>query len=141
MTTMLHTHDGKPVAVKKFIPIGRTVVVQRLNASERSKGGVVIPQNARDRSAVDTPVAIVVAAGPDVQTAKEGTLVLGFMRDVIEKLRFEGDEYLVFQEQQLIGVLLPEVAERHRQLAEREEIPEKAQEMSGQAKRLISPTA
>jgi co-chaperonin GroES (HSP10) len=117
--TML-THNGKPIATKKFTPIERGVAVQIINTTNRSPGGVVLPDVARGAGGGmnNSPVCVVIAVGPDVKTVKEGDLILGMFRQVVEKIFFDGDELLVLQEQQIVGPLLSEVADRYRKLAE-----------------------
>lgn len=117
----MFTYKGKPIAKKRFSLFGKTVVVQLINTVNKSQGGIMLPDNARHQggSVAPSPVCVVIAVGPEVKAVKEGDLIIGLFRDIVEKLFFDGDEMLVLQEGQIVGVLDEEMTEKYRRLAER----------------------
>jgi chaperonin GroES len=94
----------------KFRPLHDRVVVERIEAEEKSVGGIIIPDTAKEKPQQGE----VIAVGPggrdeagklipiDVQV---GDRVL-FAKWSGTEVKIEGDEYLIMKESDIIGVLV-----------------------------------
>lgn len=90
-------------------PLNDRVVIQRHNADEVSKGGIVIPSSAQEKPEVGT----VLAAGPGrynfgvfvALTVKAGDVVM-FPKFGGQVIKVDGREILVLREDDLLGILV-----------------------------------
>ena len=92
-----------------FRPLHDRVVVRRLDAEAKSKGGIIIPDTAREK-----PVqGEVVAAGPGARDERGGIVALDvqagdrvlFGKWSGTEVKLEGEDLLVLKESDLMGVL------------------------------------
>ena len=100
----------------KFRPLHDRVVVKRIEAEEKTAGGIIIPDTAREKPQQGEVVAI----GPggrdetgklipiDIQT---GDRVLFGKRSGTE-VKIDGIEYLIMKESDIMGVLVEASASR-----------------------------
>jgi len=95
---------------KKLMPLFDRVLVQRAVAETRTRGGLLIPENAQ-KSQLE---ATVVAAGPGARTP-EGTtipMVVAVGDKVLmpewgsNKLELEGEEFHIIRESDIVAKLL-----------------------------------
>jgi chaperonin GroES len=103
----------------KFRPLHDRVVVKRIEAEEKSSGGIIIPDTAKEKPQQGE----VIAVGPggrdeagklipmDVQV---GDRVL-FGKWSGTEVKIDGDEYLIMKESDIMGVLLE--AKAHKKAA------------------------
>jgi chaperonin GroES len=93
----------------KFRPLHDRVVVRRLDAEEKSKGGIIIPDTAQEK-----PVqGEVVAAGPGARDERGGIVALDvkagdrvlFGKWSGTEVKLDGEDLLVLKESDLMGVL------------------------------------
>ena len=93
----------------KLVPLDDRVVLQRLEAEETTKGGIVLPDAAKEKPQKGT----VVSAGPgrvldDGSRAglevKEGDTVL-FGKYAGTEVTIDGEEYVIMKESELLAVL------------------------------------
>ena len=94
----------------KFRPLHDRVVVKRIEAEEKSTGGIIIPDTAKEKPQQGE----VIAVGPggrdeagklipiDVQV---GDRVL-FGKWSGTEVKIDGDEYLIMKESDIVGVLV-----------------------------------
>jgi len=94
----------------KFRPLHDRVVVKRIEAEEKSTGGIIIPDTAKEKPQQGE----VIAVGPggrdeagklipiDVQV---GDRVL-FAKWSGTEVKIDGDEYLIMKESDIMGVLV-----------------------------------
>ena len=94
----------------KFRPLHDRVVVKRIEAEEKSAGGIIIPDTAKEKPQQGE----VIAVGPggrdeagklipiDVQV---GDRVL-FAKWSGTEVKIDGDEYLIMKESDIMGVLV-----------------------------------
>ena len=94
----------------KFRPLHDRVVVERIEAEEKSVGGIIIPDTAKEKPQQGE----VIAVGPggrdeagklipiDVQV---GDRVL-FAKWSGTEVKIDGDEYLIMKESDIMGVLV-----------------------------------
>jgi chaperonin GroES len=100
----------------KFRPLHDRVVVKRIEAEERSTGGIIIPDTAKEKPSQGE----VVAVGPGGRDesgkltpidVKAGDRVL-FGKWSGTEVKLDGVEYLIMKESDIMGVLVEEVARK-----------------------------
>ena len=92
----------------KLKPLGDRVVVQMLEAEEKTKGGIVLPGQAKE----EPQIAEVLAVGPgEVQDGKKvemhikvGDKVL-FPKYLGVDVKFDGEDYLVLSQKDIFAVV------------------------------------
>jgi len=97
------------MAKLKFRPLHDRVVVKRINAEEKSKGGIIIPDTAKEKPQEGE----IVAVGPGgrdengkliVIDVKVGDRVL-FGKWSGTEVKLDGDELLIMKESDIMGVI------------------------------------
>jgi chaperonin GroES len=97
------------MAKTKFRPLHDRVVVKRLDAEEKSKGGIIIPDTAKEKPQEGE----VVAVGPGgrdengkliAMDLKAGDRVL-FGKWSGTEVKLEGEELLIMKESDIMGVI------------------------------------
>jgi chaperonin GroES len=97
------------MAKTKFRPLHDRVVVKRIDAEEKSKGGIIIPDTAKEKPSEGE----VVAVGPGGRDEagklipiglKSGDRVL-FGKWSGTEVKLEGDELLIMKESDIMGVI------------------------------------
>ena len=97
------------MAKTKFRPLHDRVVVRRIEANEKTKGGIIIPDTAQEKPMEGE----VVAAGPGARDdkgqivalmVKEGDRVL-FGKWSGTEVKLDGEELLIMKESDLMGVV------------------------------------
>jgi chaperonin GroES len=93
----------------KFRPLHDRVVIRRLNAEEKSAGGIIIPDNAQEKPMEGE----VVAAGPGARNeqgdivaleVKAGNRIL-FGKWSGTEVKLDGEELLIMKESDIMGVI------------------------------------
>ena len=93
----------------KFRPLHDRVVVKRIDAEEKSKGGIIIPDTAKEKPQQGE----VVATGPGVRDekgvvqpleVKAGDRIL-FGKWSGSEVKIDGEELLIMKESDIMGVL------------------------------------
>jgi chaperonin GroES len=93
----------------KLVPLEDRVVVQRLEAEETTKSGIVLPDTAQEKPTK----AKVISVGPGKYSekgelipmpVKEGDVVV-FAKYAGTELKLDSDDYLVLRASDLIGIL------------------------------------
>jgi chaperonin GroES len=97
------------MAKLKFRPLHDRVVVKRIEAEEKSKGGIIIPDTAKEKPQEGE----IVAVGPGGRDEsgklipielKSGDRVL-FGKWSGTEVKLEGDELLIMKESDIMGVI------------------------------------
>ena len=100
----------------KFRPLHDRVVVKRVEQEEKTKGGIIIPDTAKEKPQEGE----VIAVGPGARNedgeivpldVKAGDRVL-FGKWSGTEVKIDGEELLIMKESDLLGVLEPGIAER-----------------------------
>jgi chaperonin GroES len=100
----------------KFRPLHDRVVVKRIDAEEKSAGGIIIPDTAKEKPQQGE----VVAVGPGGRDeagklipidVKAGDRVL-FGKWSGTEVKIDGTEYLIMKESDIMGVLVEEAARK-----------------------------
>src|SRR6187549_1568514 len=98
-----------PMAKSKFRPLHDRVVVRRIQADEKTKGGIIIPDTAKEKPQEGE----VVAVGPGGRDeagklipidVKAGDRVL-FGKWSGTEVKLEGEELLIMKESDIMGVI------------------------------------
>lgn len=93
----------------KFRPLHDRVVVQRVDAEEKSKGGIIIPDTAKEKPQEGK----VVAVGPGGRDeagkltpldVKAGDRVL-FGKWSGTEIKLDGEDYLIMKESDIMGIV------------------------------------
>ncbi len=93
----------------KIRPLGDRILVRRIQEEEKTKGGIIIPDTAKEKPQEGKVVAVgkgkVTEQGkllvPDV---KAGDRIL-FGKYSGSEVKIEGDEHLILREDDILGVL------------------------------------
>jgi chaperonin GroES len=100
----------------KFRPLHDRVVVKRIEAEEKTTGGIIIPDTAKEKPQQGE----VIAVGPGGRDeagklipidVKAGDRVL-FGKWSGTEVKIDGDEYLIMKESDIMGVLFEAKAEK-----------------------------
>jgi chaperonin GroES len=97
------------MAKLKFRPLHDRVVVRRLEAEEKSSGGIIIPDTAKEKPSQGEVLAVGPGGrdeagkliAPDVKT---GDKVL-FAKWSGTEVKIDGDELLIMKESDIMGVI------------------------------------
>ena len=94
----------------KFRPLHDCVVLKRVNAEEKSSGGIIIPDNAQEKPQQGEVVAVGPGGRDDAGKLipidlKAGDRVL-FGKWSGTEVKIDGVEYLIMQESDVMGVLI-----------------------------------
>ena len=90
-------------------PLQDRVLVQRIEEEERTKGGIIIPDTAKEKPQMGK----IVAAGKGKKTddgkvmaldVKEGDKVL-FSKYAGNDVKIDGEEYLIMREDDILGIV------------------------------------
>ena len=97
------------MAKTKFRPLHDRVVVRRIEAEEKTKGGIIIPDTAKEKPSEGE----IVAVGPGGRDetgkltpmdVKAGDRVL-FGKYSGQEIKLDGEEYLIMREEEILGVI------------------------------------
>jgi chaperonin GroES len=108
-TRKLKSPKGTVMAKTKFRPLHDRVVVKRIDAEEKTKGGIIIPDSAKEKPQEGQ----VVAVGPGGRDEagklipidiKSGDRVL-FGKWSGTEIKLDGEELLIMKESDIMGVL------------------------------------
>ena len=100
----------------KFRPLHDRVVVTRIDAEDKTKGGIIIPDTAKEKPSEGE----VIAVGPGGRDeagkfipidVKKGDRVL-FGKWSGTEVKLDGVEYLIMKESDIMGVLADDVAKK-----------------------------
>jgi chaperonin GroES len=101
--------DEEPMAKMKFRPLHDRVVVKRINAEEKSSGGIIIPDSAQEKPSQGE----IIAVGPGARDeagrinkldVKAGDRVL-FGKWSGTEVKLDGDELLIMKESDIMGII------------------------------------
>jgi chaperonin GroES len=100
----------------KFRPLHDRVVVRRIDEDERTRGGIIIPDTAKEKPQQGEIVAVGPGAADekgDVQPldVKPGDRVL-FGKWSGTEVRIDGEDVLIMKESDILGVLEDSVAKK-----------------------------
>ena len=90
-------------------PLGDRILVEPVEEKETKKGGIIIPDTAKEKPQQGKVVAVgpgkVLEGGTRVEmTVKEGDLVL-FGKYAGNDVRIDGDDLLIMREDDILGIV------------------------------------
>lgn len=83
-----------------FKPLGNRVLVQRVDESNTTASGIIIPDNAKEKPSQGT----VKACGSDVETIKDGDTVV-FGKYSGNEIKLDGTDFLIIDVDDIYGIL------------------------------------
>jgi len=94
---------------RKIRPLGDRILVQRIEEEQKTKGGIIIPDSAKEKPQEGKVVAVgrgrVLDDGKIVPLdLKAGDRIL-FAKYGGTEVKIEGDEHLILREDDILGVL------------------------------------
>jgi chaperonin GroES len=94
-----HTNHLKGNAMN-FQPLGKRVLVQRLEEATKTASGIIIPDNAKEKPSQGT----VLAVSTEVENVSTGDTVV-FGKYAGSELTLDGKAYLVIETDDLLGII------------------------------------
>ena len=96
-------------AAPKIRPLGGKVLIRRLEAEEKTKGGIVLPDTAKEKPQKGTVLSVGDGQLLDDGTratfqVKKGDRVL-FASFGGTEIKYEGEEYLLMDESDILAIL------------------------------------
>ena len=93
----------------KIRPLGDRILVKRIEEEEKSKGGIIIPDSAKEKPQEGKVVAVgkgkITDDGKVIPLEiKEGDRVL-FGKYSGTEIKLEGEEHLIMREDDILGIL------------------------------------
>jgi chaperonin GroES len=93
----------------KLIPLHDRILVRRVEESETSRGGIIIPDSAKDKPQEGEVIAVGKGRSNDEGkvfplAVKAGDRIL-FGKYSGTEIKIEGDEFLIMKEEEVLGIL------------------------------------
>ena len=93
----------------KVRPLGDRVIVQRLEEDETTKGGIVIPDSAKEKQAEGKVISVGKGRRDEngklvVLEVKKGNRII-FSKYAGTEVKVEGEEYLIMREEDVLAVV------------------------------------
>jgi len=85
-------------------PLADRVLVQPAPAEETSKGGIIIPESAKEKQQKGTIIAIGTGKVDEPLTVKVGDSVL-YGKYSGTEISFEGEDYLIMRESDIFAII------------------------------------
>ena len=97
------------MAKLKFRPLHDRVVVKRIEADERSKGGIIIPDSAKEKPQQGEVIAVGKGKSNDEGKVfpldvKAGDTIL-FGKYSGTEIKLDGEEFLIMREEEVLGIV------------------------------------
>jgi chaperonin GroES len=95
----------------QFTPLHDRVLVRRIESEEKTKGGLIIPDSAKEKPSEGEVVAVGEGARKDngdliPMSVKAGDRIL-FGKWSGTEVKIEGDDMLIMKESDILGILTP----------------------------------
>ena len=103
------TKTTKPTTHKKIRPLGDRVLVQRVEAEERTAGGILLPESAKEKPKEGKVIAI--GEGKLLDDGKRSTFTVKVGDRILfsayagSEVKYVGDEYLIMREEDILGIV------------------------------------
>ncbi|HFB83773.1 co-chaperone GroES [Thermosulfuriphilus ammonigenes] len=93
----------------KIRPLHDRILVQRIEEEERTKGGIIIPDTAKEKPIMGKVIAVgdgrVTDSGQKIpMVVKEGDRIL-FGKYAGTEVKIEGEEYLIMREDDVLAII------------------------------------
>jgi chaperonin GroES len=106
MATKTTTPSKKSGTIR---PLGDRVLVKRAEAEERTAGGILLPESAKDKPKEGTIISI--GDGKTLDTGEKSTFSVKAGDRVLfsayagTEVKYGGEEYLIMREEDILGVI------------------------------------
>ena len=85
-------------------PINDRVVIKPAPAEEKTKGGIIIPDTAKEKPQRGEVVAVGPGKDGNLMTVQEGDIVL-YGKYAGQELNYDGQDYLIMREDDILVIL------------------------------------
>ena len=85
-------------------PINDRVVVKPATAEEKTKGGIIIPDTAKEKPQRGEIIAVCPGKDGNAMTVKAGDVVL-YGKYAGQELNYQGEDYLIMREDDVLVIL------------------------------------
>jgi len=95
--------------MQKFRPLHDRLLIKRLEAETKSKGGIIIPENAKEKPIEGTVIAV--GNGKILDDGKVRALEVKVGDKILfgkysgTEIKIEGDEHVILREEEVLGIL------------------------------------
>lgn len=95
--------------VKKFRPLHDRLLVKRVEAEEKSKGGIIIPDSAKEKPVEGKVIAV--GNGKTLENGERRALELKVGDTVLfgkysgSEIKIDGEEHIILREDDVLGVV------------------------------------
>ncbi|RMH45596.1 MAG: co-chaperone GroES [Alphaproteobacteria bacterium] len=94
-----------------FVPLHDRVLVRRIESEEKTKGGLIIPDTAKEKPSEGEVIAVGEGARKDSgelipMSVKPGDRIL-FGKWSGTEVKIDGEDYLIMKESDILGILQP----------------------------------
>jgi chaperonin GroES len=93
----------------KIRPLGDHVIVKRMKEEEKTKGGIIIPDNAKEKPIEGEVLAV--GTGKELKSGKLRPLLVKtgdkilFGKYAGTEIKFDGEDHLVIEESDILAVI------------------------------------
>ncbi len=100
---------GKTPKAPNIRPLGEKVLIKRLEAEETTKGGIVLPDTAKEKPQKGTVLAL--GDGKMLKDGKRGQFQVGIGEKVLfasyagTEIKVNGEEYMLMDESDILAIL------------------------------------
>jgi len=85
-------------------PINDRVVIKPAPADEKTSGGIIIPDNAKEKPQRGTVIAVGPGKENHKMTVKKGDTVL-YGKYAGQEISYKGDDYLIMREDEILVII------------------------------------
>lgn len=97
------------MAKPKIRPLHDRILVKRLNEEEKTKGGIIIPDTAKEKPQEGEVIAVGSGKMLDSGETKSMEVKVGdrvlFSKYSGNEIKLEGEEYLIIREEDVLGIV------------------------------------
>jgi len=97
---------SKKVAIR---PLGDRVLVQRVEAEEKTAGGILLPESAKEKP--KEGIIIAIGDGKTLESGEKSTFTVKVGDRVLftsyagTDIKYEGDEYMIMREEDVLAII------------------------------------
>ena len=88
----------------KLKPLGNRVILEAVSVEEKTKGGIIIPDTAKDEKNPEQGKVVVVGSEKNLDIIKKGDIVL-FSKYSQSEVEIDGKKYLVVSGDNVLAVI------------------------------------
>ena len=100
----MQVKESKTKTAVKFQPLSNRVLVRRLEQEEKLKGGIIIPDTAKEKPQKGKVVAVGTGKKDEPMTVKVGDNIL-YGKYAGTEITVEGREYLIMRESDIFAIV------------------------------------